>query len=317
MKTKIRGLQWMTLLLVACLFTSCAKSLQYWNQAITHFEQGAELEVNQYAKRLNAQEDIPEEVLPNLKEVVRSDAPAAPATGEAGQQYLMADEKVSKALSAPGPLKKEQKLANALTLKALTSWKTQQAEEARTNSSAALQAFGNHTEASPRDKPLAKAVPGLVALDMAYDSTVVFIERLKTLSDTAPNTPKEENEIVLAEGKRLYRKFVQDEDSPVSIANAQLQLEQAKMLANDNQQIQLYFELCGLTGLKNRYDFWAQLNNFARRSRLKGNVTELASWLDDEKSSYDTDSAAALVRLKAMLGGSEQHQVYRFWDNLL
>lgn len=309
---------WMALLLIVCLFGSCAKSLVYWNQAIKSFEQGAELELkNNYADRLNVQGDLPLEALPNLDDLVPAASGEIPAGTSPTHYYQLADEKISKALAAPGPLMKENKMGNALTIKALTSWKTGQMEMARTNARAAVAAFAGAAEDSPRDESLARAIPGLVALDLAYDSTKQFIARLKELSDTAPDAERSENEAIVAKGSDLYREYVSDTENDHAIAAGRILLQNAMETAGVHPEVKMYLQLSELAGLKNRFDFWAQLNNFAKRSRLKSSDEDLKNWLDEEERNYLNDKDAALERLKDLLDGNEQHDAYRFWDGIL
>lgn len=307
----------MALLLSIFLLGSCAQSLVYWDQARESFEKGAVLETNnRYAERLNVQGDIPTAALPNIDDLVTNPAPLRSSlTPE--QHYREADEKITAALGQPGPLVKENKLGNAMTLKALTCWKTGQPDEARANAEAAFNELNDPGADNPRDKPLAKAVPGLVSLDEAYDSTKAFVEKLKELSDDAPDASRSDNEAVLTEGSRLYRKFISDEDSRHSVANARSALGAASLIASENEEIRRFFLLCELTGLKNRFDFWAQLNSFAKRSGLKADDDSLREWLDEEEADYLQDKDAALERLKAMLDGGAEHSVYRFWDGIL
>lgn len=318
MKKLNAPLNWMALLLIVCLFGSCAKSLVYWNQAIRSFEQGAELELkNNYADRLNVQGDLPAEALPNLDELVPAASGEIPMGNSPAHYYQLADEKISKALAAPGPLVKEDKMGNALTIKALTSWKTGQMEAARTNARAAVEAFAGAAEDSPRDESLAKAIPGLVALDLAYDSTRVFIAQLKELSDTAPDAEQSANEAILEKGSKLYREYVSDPENDHSIAAGRSAIQLAMETAGAHPDVKMYLQLSELAGLKNYFDFWAQLNNFAKRSRLKSSDEDLKNWLDEEERNYLSEKDAALDRLKTLLDGNEQHDAYRFWDGIL
>lgn len=320
MRISKMGFKWMALILVVCLLSGCAKSLLYWNQARKSFGQGAEMELkSQFADRLEVQGDLPAEALPNIRQLVSapaSDPGSAPA-GSPEEEYQTADEKISEALAAPGPLIKEDKMGNALTLKALTCWKTGQVEEARTNAAAALKEMEDAGDDNPRDKALAKAVPGLVALDLAYDNTNTFVAQLKEKSEDARNAPRAENEALVAEGRSLYKKYVSDEDSQTSIAGARVTLMEAAALAGENEDIRRFFVLCELTGLKNRFDFWAQLNNFAARSGIKADDEALKDWLDEEEEDYLEDKDEALDRLKAMLEGGTGNSVYQFWDGIL
>lgn len=308
----------MALLLVVCVFGSCAKSLLYWNQAIKSFEQGAELELkSQYANRLDVQGDLPLEALPNLDELVPTVTADVPVGASPDQYYKMADDKITQALAAPAPLIKEGKMGNALTIKALSCWKTGQMAAARTNARAAVEAFAGAAEDSPRDAPLANAIPGLVALDLAYDSTKMLIAELKERSDSAPDADRADNLALLEKASAAYREFISNEENDHAIESARIQLQAAMETAGENREVELYLELCELTGLKNRFDFWAQLNNFAKRSRLKSSDEELKNWLDEEEQDYLRDKDAALERLKALLDGDERHGAYRFWDGIL
>lgn len=318
MKKLHAPLNWMALLLVVFLAGSCAKSILYWNQAIKSFEQGAEMELqNRFAARLDVQGDLPAEALPDLNGLVPEVTADIPAAAGPEAFYQMADEKITQALAAPGPLEKENKMGNALTIKALTSWKTGQMDAARTNAQAALEALARSGEANPRDLPLAKAIPGLVALDLAYDSTHQIVGQLKAWSDTAPDDDRADNEARLETAVNLYREYVSEEDSEHSIAAGRAILQEAMDMAGENQEIKMYLQLSEMAGLKNRFDFWAQLNNFAKRSRLKSGDEELKNWLDEEERTYLEAKDEALDRLKQLLDGDVRHDAYRFWDGIL
>ncbi|PHN04815.1 hypothetical protein [Flavilitoribacter nigricans] len=306
------------LLLIVCLFGSCAKSILYWNQAIKSFEQGAEMEIkSQFADRLGVQGDLPLDALPNLDALVPATTAEVPVGTSPEEYYRMADEKITMALANPAPLVKEEKMGNALTIKALTAWKTGQLDLARTNAGAALEALAGVGQESPRDAALAEAIPGLVALDIAYDSTKATIAQLKERSDTAPDAERSANEAFMQKSSDLYRKFVSDTESEQSIAAGRAFIEGAIDSSGEHEDVKMYLVLSELTGLKNRFDFWAQLNNFAKRSRLKSGDEDLKNWLDEEEEDYINEKDAALARLKTLLGGDERHAVYRFWDGIL
>ena len=315
MKKQMRNISWIAL--VSLLFlSSCASSIVYWNQATENFDQGAKAEMtNRFAERLSEEGSAPPaEALPSLDKMFNS---SVPATNESPEQlYKMADDKISKALEAPAPLKKENKLANALTLKALSAWKMGKADEARLNAAKALQEFSTQPQPSPRDQPLAKAVPGLVALDLVYDTTQVFIKKLKDLAEGAGDMPKAEAKQLMAAGQALYQEFILKADSDESLAGAQTDLQAAIMLASENKNVRLFLQLCQLTGLKNQFDLWNQLDNFAKRSGLKGSDTDLREWIQGEETSYLSAKNAALGKLSEMIGGT-QNGAYRFWDGIL
>jgi len=315
MNKQMKNINW--IVLVSLLFlSSCASSILYWNQATEKFDQGAKKEMtNRFAERLSGEGSAPPaEALPSMDKLFNSSVPATNETPE--QLYRMADEKITKALEAPAPLKKEDKLANALTLKALSAWKMGKADEARLNAAKALQEFSTQQQPSPRDQPLAKAVPGLVALDLVYDTTQVFIKKLKDMAEGAGDMPEAEAKQLMAAGQALYQEFITKADSDQSLASAQTDLKAATMLASENKDVRLFLQLCQLTGLKNQFDLWNQLDNFAKRSGLKLSDTDLRKWIQDEETSYLSTKNAALESLSEMIGGT-QSAAYRFWDGIL
>lgn len=321
MKTKIMKRNnvlpgWAALLLLL-VFSGCAPSILYWNQATEKFDQAAEMEMtSRFAQRMIANGSTPPAgAVPSVDKLFS--ASSSVAQGSAEQLYRMADDKISKALAAPAPLKKEEKLANALTLKALTCWKTGQAENARINAAKALQEFGSQQETSPRDQPLARAVPGLVALDLAYDTTKMLVDRLKSLAEEAPDMPEAEAKQLIADARMHYQEYVSDADSDHSIAGAQKDLNAAMELAGENKDMQIYLLLCQLAGLKNQFDLWAQLDNFAKRSGQKAADTELRTWLGQQEQAYLQNKNAALENLKQLMGGNTDNDVYRYWNGVL
>ena len=316
MKTR-KLLSYPALLALILLLSGCASSLVFWNQATEKFDQAAELEMrSRISARLSTAGDTPPPgALPGVDNLFSATTTTTSENPE--QLYRMADEKITKALAAPAPLKKESKLANAYTLKALTSWKTGQAEEARVNAAKALQEFENQAEPSPRDKPLAKAIPGLVALDLAADTIKAMTERLKAQAEGAQGMPAAEAGEVIAKARALYDEFVADAANDHSVAGAQKDLDEALELTGENKDLQLYLILSRMTGLKNRFDLWAQIDNFAKRSGRKAADAALRNWISSEEQSYLSDKDAALVQLKALADGGEQSAVYRYWDGVL
>lgn len=316
MKKHIAFPHWLILVLILFI-SSCAPSIVLWNQATENFNQGVSLETeNRFANRMqSAGEELPPpEAVPDVNKLLGG---SSEVVGESPQElFKKADEQISKALDAPAPLKKEGKLANARFLKALIAWKTGQAEAARANAALALQEFQNQEDTSPRDEALARAIPGLVALDEVYVMTQPMIQQLKEKSANASEMSEADKKALFSEASDMYEK-INDGSSLTSLAGARADFNAAIMKATENKEVITYLLLCEMSGLKNQYDFWSSLDNFAKRTSLKVNDTEIRNWLDSEEESYLEFKNAALERLKESVEGGASHPAYRYWDRIL
>lgn len=306
------------LLLALLLLSSCAASLRYWEEATDEFNQAAQLEMEQRLaqRRATADTDIPPlEVSPRLGEVFQS-SQVAP-TGTPLEMYQQAYDKIQQALETPDILRQEEKLGNAYTIKALAAWKIGQIATAEAAAAQALEIFPNQSEPSPRDEALARAIPGLITLDIAYDSSLLLIQRLKDASDAAEDMTTSASQALLQEAQAHYRKYVADENERRSVAMAINDLEAAIAIATDNQPLRTYLRLAQLSGLKTRYDLWNQINNFAKRSGLKQSDTALRQWLDAEETAYLSLKDSVLDKLHPLLTQGKESEIYRYWDSKL
>lgn len=304
-------------LLMILLLIGCAPSLKLWNDATDNFNHGVSLETdNRFASRLQeAGEELPPpEAIPDVDRIFENQSETTEQNPD--ELFKKADEQITKALEAPAPLKKEGKLANARFLKALIAWKTGQAEAARTNAALALQEFKNQEESSPRDEAMARAIPGLVALDEVYAMTQPMIQQLKEGSANAPDMDETTAKALFSEGRSMYE-GISSPTALSSLAGARTDFQAAIMMAAENEEVVIYLLLCEMAGLKNQFDLWSGLDNFAKRAGLKADDDDIRTWLDAEEKSYLEVKDEALKQLEEKLEGGTSHAAYRYWNRIL
>ncbi|MCB0630207.1 MAG: hypothetical protein R2824_26930 [Saprospiraceae bacterium] len=310
-------LRYWAVLLIILFLTGCNRSLVLWNQATENFNQATSLETtNRFTSRLQVSGAAtpPAEAVPDVDKLFGI---APENTGQTAEElYKKADQQITEALDTPLPLQKEGKLANARFLKALVAWKTGQAEAARANAALALEEFKNQEEPSPRDEALARAIPGLVALDEVYAATQPMIQQLKDKAADAPNMSETDAKALFTQARDLYDDVINTSNLN-SLAGAKADFEAAMMKAGNQKEVITYLQLCEMAGLKNQFDLWSGLDNFAKRAGLKADNPDIRSWLDTEEERYLENKDRALDQLKEVVEGGTSNPAYLYWDRIL
>jgi len=304
-------------ILALVLLPACFPAIELYKGASADFSSGAEKEMKDVLS--SRFENAPAEVIPTLSQVIDSEVGGPTSDLSYMALYQGALEKVNKALKKKGALKESDVLGNALTVKALAAWKLKRYEEAEAAAAEARALFNTQEENSPRDEVLAQAIPGLITLDMVYSSSHALIEKLKGQTNSAGDLPQTEAKALFEEFKMAYTSSIKSNDpSARTLLNAFQSLDEI-LAGNDPEKKSVYqfVLLSELTGLKNWSDGLFHIDNVMKLSQLKQTDAAVKDWITSEKSLYETKRKSMMEKLLEMVGGSEDHPTYSFWDSKL
>lgn len=303
---------WVTVLLPACF-----PALQLYKGASADFSTGAEKEMKDVLS--TRFDNAPADALPSLGQIISAEELSGESTLGYMALYQGALEKINKALKKKGVLQENDVLGNALTVRALAAWKLKRYGEAESAAAEARDLFRTQNENSPRDEVLSQAIPGLITLDMVYDSTLGVIEKLKGVTNTASDLSKGEAKALFEEFQSNYTTYIQEDG-----ANARSLLTAFGSLGGlvdagdpEKKRVCQYLLLSELTGLKNWYDALFHIDNVMKLSQLKQTDEAVKNWIKAEWDQYEDKRRAMLSQLLEMLGGTEDHPTYEFWDLIL
>ncbi|MBX2871415.1 MAG: hypothetical protein KTR30_04930 [Saprospiraceae bacterium] len=304
-------------LLAVLLLPACFPAIQLYQGASADFSSGAEKEMKDVLT--TRFENAPAEAVPTLSQVLDQGEEGTTSNLSYTQLYQSALEKLDKALKKKGALQESDVLGNALTVKALAAWKLKRYEEADAAATEAEALFKTQEENSPRDEVLAQAVHSLITLDMVYDSTHDIIEDLKSKTNTASDLPKSEALSLFDNFKEAYAFSIQNEEVDARcLLNALTDLDGIRAVGDPEKESVCQFVLLSeLTGLKNWYDALFHIDNVMKLSQVKQTETAVKTWITAERDRYDEKRTSMMEELLELLGGSEDHPTYAFWDGKL
>jgi len=235
----------------------------------------------------------------------RADVPASPSL-----YYSTAHAFAEKALQNKAALKKDDVLANAYSIKALSEWKLYRYDAAKATAKLALLEYQSLEEDKklfmPRDKALMEALPFLTDLDQSKRGLYTFF------AGTMPGYEQ-------AKDHYLSNVFHPDADKSPRLETAVSKIETIRAQLDGNNDLSLYFVSSQLAGLKT----WSDALDFVRQSANKDN--SLSDSAKQEARAFVAEQYKLHIKpqkekLLSTLGGlmpkPEAEKMKSFWDDL-
>lgn len=235
----------------------------------------------------------------------RSEVPASPSL-----YYSTAHAFAEKALQNKSALKKDDVLANAYSIKALSEWKLQQYAKAKETAAAAWREFETLEKDKmlfmPRDKALMEALPYLVDMDQGKRLLYTFF---------AGTMPAYEQ----AKDHYLANIFHPDADKSPQLEMSGSKIETIRTQLDGNNDLAVYFISSQLAGLKT----WSDALDFMRQSLNKDNSLaesdkqEAKTFVADQYKLYiKPQKEKLLAELSRLMPKPEAEKMKSFWDDL-
>ncbi len=304
-------------LFLALFLQACSPSIKMYQAASTAFSSGAKKEMTGvFSSRFS---NAPAGAVPTLNQALGTGAGAEMSNLTPAALYQESLDQLNRALKNPGPLRENDVLGNALTVKALAAWKLKQYEESESAAEQASDLFRRQEEMSPRDEVLAQSIPALITLDVVYDSTQQVISQLKNKTDAAPSMEESEALMLFKNYQSYYDSFIDnDGTSGRSLSKAFSLMEAATASANqENKEVTQFVLLSQLTGLKNWYDGLFHLDNVMKLSGVKANNAAVKAWIGQKKGRYEDLRLERMGKLATLLADGEASPIFSFWDSIL
>lgn len=235
----------------------------------------------------------------------RADVPASPSL-----YYSTAHAFAEKALQNKSALKKDDVLANAYSIKALSEWKLYRYDAAKASAKLALLEYQTLEEDKklfmPRDKALMEALPFLTDLDQSKRGLYTFF------AGTMPGYEQ-------AKDHYLSNIFHPDADKSPVLETAVSKIETIRSQLDGNNDLALYFVSSQLAGLKT----WSDALDFVRQSANKDNaLTDSAKQeakafaAEQYKLHIKPQKEKLLSSLGLLMPKPEAEKMKSFWDDL-
>lgn len=235
----------------------------------------------------------------------RADVPASPS-----MYYSTAHAFVEKALQNKAALKKDDVLANAYSIKALSEWKLQQYDMAKVTAAAAwreYEALENDKKLSmPRDKALMEALPYLVDTEQSKRALYTYY------GGTMPAYEQ-------AKDHYFGSLFHPDSDKSPLLETALTKMDNIRTQLNGNDDLAVYFISSQLAGLKT----WSDALDFLRQSMNKdsslseSSKQEAKTFVADQyKLHIKPQKEKLLAELSRLLPKPEAEKMKSFWEDL-
>ena len=304
-------------LLLTLFLQACSPAIKMYQSASTAFSSGAKKEMTGvFSSRFS---NAPEGAVPTLNQALGTNGSAELSNLTPTALYQQSLDQLNRALKTPGPLRENDILGNALTVKALAAWKLKQYDEAESAAEQAANLFRRQEETSPRDEVLAQSIPALITLDVVYDSTQQVIDQLKSKTATASSMEESEALALFKTYQTYYDSFIDNDGSTGrSLSSAFQVMEAATRSANqENKDANQFVLLSQLTGLKNWYDGLFHLDNVMKLSGVKAENAAVKAWIGQKKSRYESLRLERMEKLGTMLADGESSPVFSFWDSIL
>lgn len=294
------------------LLASC-KTFKSWDEARENFSKGAMVEM---AVRNTSAEDPGNSAFANLGDLFPH---SGFSNGNLGRDpkvfYLQSYKDIQAALEKSSKLRQTQERGNALAMKALAEWKIDSLNRARRTANLALEELLREPERDPRDEALMEALPGLIAIDEAFESVQAMIKPLKAKADQGANIPAEEGKSLIADARTHYTQTIKGADG--SLFSALSTLENAKQRGLQNKEILRYLVLSQLAGLNTWQEELNAVDNSAKLLGVKQNDPNLADWIRKEWNNYRETREKHLDQLAELLPEGEENPGYIFWKKIL
>lgn len=275
----------LTAVILALVLSSCSH-LMYLDSAQQNFNQAASLDNEM---RFNP----------------RADVPTSPSL-----YYGTAHAFVEKALQNKSALKKDDVLANAYSIKALSEWKLYRYDAAKATARLALLEYEALEEDKklfmPRDKALMEVLPFLVDLDQSKRGLYTFF------AGTMPGYEQ-------AKDHYFSNIFHPDTEKSPLLETAVAKIDMTRSKLEGNNDLAAYFVSSQLAGLKT----WSDALDFLRQSANKDNTLsdsdkqEAKAFLAEQyKLHIKPQKEKLLSSLVLLMPKPEAEKMKSFWDDL-
>ncbi|GEM_PF-4221684 len=305
---------WGALLLTTLLLSACTGSLALYQQSLKAFNQGARLEIK---RDFAPDEPLPPSVAPTAELYPAPDAAEPEAAKTPEQYFVQAYELAAKATKGEDKLRENNALGSALTLAALSAWKTGQADEAARLAGQAQLALNQEpaSEAKVRDLAVSKALPGIIALGRIRDTLLAM---RKIAAETIEGLRVQEfpaREAAFRKMKATYvNNFILDEQGASSLIPAITLLNQAMIGAEDHPDVVRYLVICQLSGLANWLSAIETISkSFGRPLGIFERIPTEAVWYNEQFPKFRTIRDARLRHLEQLCTMPETAKLPPFW----
>jgi hypothetical protein len=272
--------------------------LALYQQSLKAFNQGAKLEVK---RDFAPEEPMPPSVAPTA-ELYPSPEPAEPDAAKTPEQYFMqAYALATKATKGEAKLRENNALGSALTLAALSAWKSGKADEAIGLAGQAQLALNQEpaSEAKVRDLAVSKALPGIITLARIRDSLTAM---RKVAAETLEDLRIQEFPIREAAYRKMKATYLNN-----------FILNQSMIGAEDHPDVTRYLVICQLSGLANWLGAIETIRNFARQLGVLERIPTEAVWYNEQFPKFRTIRDARLNHLAQLCTTPETSKLPPFW----
>jgi cellobiose-specific phosphotransferase system component IIA len=270
-----------TTLLIAFLLSSCAH-LTHLDRAQDAFSKGAELE-NAYLFN-----------------------PASSSASSPKAYYDLAYAEVDKALESKGKLEKVNILGTAYSIKALSAWKRDDYNEARSLAKTAKRYLKSDSNTAgqnvnvSRDYAMMEAMDALITIETSNDSIYLMLDQGKTMTAES--------------AKDIYKQLIHNSNSTGRIETAIIQLDSISATVSKKHEVRVYFNMSQLAGLK----IWSDALGKVKSHLFKQNAFEANSdWYNSEEDLYLAKKDNYLQALAEKIPNGKKDSVYVFWKFIL
>lgn len=270
-----------TTLLFALLLSSCTH-LMHLDRAQDAFSKGAELE---NASLFN---------------------PASISASSPQTYYNIAYAEADKALETKGKLQKVNVLGTTYSIKALSSWKLKNYDEARNLAKTAKRYIKSGSADNglkknvSRDYAVMEALDALISIEEANDSIYSLFDPGKTVTA----------EVAIG----IYKKLIHNSDTKGKIETAIMQLDDISATVNEKHEVRIYFNMSQLAGLKVWSDALSKIKSLLQQQDA---YQANKDWFRDQEDLFDAKKETYLGTLATKLPNGITDSVYLYWKFIL
>lgn len=301
---------WLFLIIVSL---SACKGPKLYTEASQYYSNAVKLEM---AERSSNSTDK------NTPELEKLYAAEGTPSGAWESYFDKAYEKINMALKSKASLKKNNLLGNTYAIKALVEWQKEkytEADETALNAANVLENSDHSGYESTRDLTIMKAMPGLIAIDIVYDTSLNFIQHNDDRRQVFRQFSGEESSNFFKnELQAHYKKYIAGESTgPYSIQKALNYIQNAKQHAGEYKKLKQYLVLCQLAAHKTWKTTLISSENSAKLAHLVPGRGPVDVWFKAVWADYKRSRTEHLKMLEDMLPAGNQDNIYRYFEEIL